>query len=603
VNKFHQQIAILDFGSQYTHLISRRVRDFSVLSRIYPANVKASILRRENLIGVILSGGPMSVYDETALDYDRQIFDLAAPILGLCYGHQLIGRHFGGKVKAGKVREYGFAKLKIKNTNKKSKILNQSYLFKGLKKQLTVWMSHGDSVAKAPPGFDILASTRDCQIAAMGNLERKIYGLQFHPEVHHTKDQDKILYNFVVGICGALQDWRIDDAVQEIIKDIRNQAKDKKVFMLVSGGVDSSVAFAFLEKALGKKNVIGLYINSGLMRKGESQQVKKDLAKAGFNDLQIADAKAEFLNRLKSISDPEKKRKIIGEAYLDVAERWFRKKWLLGQGTIYPDTVESGGTKHADTIKTHHNRIVRIQQMIIQGRIIEPLRNFYKDEVRAIGRKLGLPQQLVARHPFPGPGLGIRVLCSQKIGRKNLPRLKLNQTDFHYQILPAKSVGVQGDSRTYAHPLAVWGALNWKKLEKISTNITNTYRSINRVVWLLYPNNLKDKRFYQKASCFLTPERLLLLRRINSLVEKEIRKAGIYNKIWQFPVVLAPISLNRGESIILRPVESREAMTANFYKMNQCLLSRIINQIKKFDQIDAVFYDVTNKPPGTIEWE
>jgi len=464
-------------------------------------------------------------------------------------------------------------------------------------------MSHGDSVVKAPLGFNVLGSTKNCPIAAMGDLKRKIYGLQFHPEVHHTKDQDKILYNFVVKICGASQDWNIDNLLREIIKDIKNQAKNKKVFMLVSGGVDSSVAFALLEKALGKRNVIGLHIDSGLMRKGESQQVKQNLAKAGFDDLQVGDVKAEFLNRLKNISDPEKKRNIIGETYLDVAERWFKNEFLLGQGTIYPDTIESGGTKHADIIKTHHNRIMRIQKMIKQKKVIEPLSNFYKDEVRLIGRKLNLPNHLLNRHPFPGPGLGIRVLCSQRIDHKNLPKLKLNQTGFHYQVLPIKTVGVQGDSRTYAHPLAVWGDLNWKKLETISTNITNKYRSLNRVVWLLYPNNLKNKRFYQKKRCFLTRERLELLGNIDAMVEKEIKKAKIYQEIWQFPVVLAPISLNCGESIILRPVESRDAMTANFYKMSRQLLGRIINQIKKFDQIDVIFYDITNKPPGTIEWE
>ncbi len=615
-NKSRQQIAILDFGSQYTHLISRRLRDFSVLARIYPPDVKIDILQGENLIGLILSGGPKSVYDKTAIKYTNAIFDLKVPILGLCYGHQLIGQHFGGKVKSGKISEYGFAKLKIKNLklNKNLKLKIKNYnasLFNKLPYNMRVWMSHGDSVVKAPAGFDILASTNDCAIAAMGDLSRNIYGLQFHPEVHHTKDKDKILHNFAVKICKARQDWKIDDLLTEIIKDIKKQAKNKKVFMLVSGGVDSSVAFALLEKSLGKKNVIGLHIDSGLMRKNESAQVIQDLAKTGFDDLNVVDASEIFLTRLHGISDPEQKRKIIGETYLDVAEEWFKKNVetihessILGQGTIYPDTIETGGTKHADIIKTHHNRIDRIQKMIKQGKVIEPLKNFYKDEVRAIGRKLNLSRHLLNRHPFPGPGLGIRVLCSEsKINALKLPKLKLKKTALNCQILPIKSVGVQGDSRTYAYPLAVWGINNWNKLEKISTDLTNKYRNINRVIKVCWIRSEGMPKFQCKPNTYLTKERLNLLREINDILEQEIRKAKIYDKIWQFPVILVPLTLNGGESIILRPVESREAMTANFYKMSKSVLTKITYQIAKFTKIDAVFYDVTNKPPATIEWE
>ncbi|MFH1713231.1 MAG: glutamine-hydrolyzing GMP synthase, partial [Candidatus Jacksonbacteria bacterium] len=485
-----------------------------------------------------------------------------------------------------------------------------SKLFHGLPDKLTVWMSHGDSVVKLPPGFDVLAKTSDCPIAAMGNLAKNIYGLQFHPEVHHTKDKDKILYNFAVKICKARQDWKIDDLLTEIIKDIKKQAKNKKVFMLVSGGVDSSVAFALLEKSLGKKNVIGLHIDSGLMRKNESAKVKQNLAPqacgAGFDDLNVADASETFLTRLHGISDPEQKRKIIGEAYLDAAEQWFKKRgdregFLLGQGTIYPDTIETGGTKHADTIKTHHNRIDRIQKMIKQGKIIEPLKNFYKDEVRAIGRKLGLPNRLLNRHPFPGPGLGIRILCSSY--RDAIYRVPKITANFPHQILPIKSVGVQGDCRTYAHPIAVWGINNWDKLEKISTNLTNKHQKINRVIKVCWVRTKGKPKFKCKPNACLTKERLDLLREINDIVEQEIRKNNIYDKIWQFPVVLAPLTLSGGESVILRPIESREAMTANFYKMDHKILTQIVRQISQFTEIDAIFYDVTNKPPSTIEWE
>ena len=375
----HQQIAILDFGSQYTHLISRRIRDFNVYSRIYPTNVPASTLKKQNLIGLILSGGPNSVYDQTAPKFDPRIFDLGLPTLGLCYGHQLMAQHFGGEVRPGKVREYGVASLKLKIDN----------LFYDLHDNLVVWMSHGDSVAKLPTGFEVIGSTADCPVAAMANRQKRLYGLQFHPEVHHTRDDNRILYNFAINICGAKGDWQIDDLLAEILNDIKLEAKGKKIFMLVSGGVDSSVAFALLEKALDRENVLGLHIDSGLMRQNESSQVKNDLEKAGFDNLNIASAEDTFLDRLAGIADPEEKRRIIGETYLDVAESWFEKNvhvwndaWLLGQGTIYPDTIESGGTREADKIKTHHNRIPRIQKMIREGRVIEPLKNFYKDEVR-----------------------------------------------------------------------------------------------------------------------------------------------------------------------------------------------------------------------------
>jgi len=605
----HQQIAILDFGSQYTHLISRRIRDFCVCSKIYPPNVNLKKLKKENIIGIILSGGPQSVYNQNAVGFNPQIFDLNKPILGLCYGHQLIAHHLGGKVKAGEIKEYGFALLKIV----KHRIHNtEQDLFSNLKSELTVWMSHGDQVIKAPPGFKILGATNDCDVAVMGNNKRQIYGLQFHPEVHHTKDQDKILYNFVVHICEAKQDWKIKNLIKEIRKQIKKQVQNKKVFMLVSGGVDSTVAFALLEKTLGKKNIIGLHINSGLMRKNESQQVKKNLAKAGFDDLNIVNAGHFFLKRLKKTSDPEQKRKIIGQTYLDVAKKWWQQNCskitkknqiLLGQGTIYPDTIESGRSQHADVIKTHHNRIDTIQQMIKQGKIIEPLKNFYKDEVRIIGKNLNLPQKLLQKHPFPGPGLGIRTLCSGK--KIKLPKidLNINNPKIKSQLLPIKSVGVQGDNRTYAYCITIWGINDWQKLSQISTKITNTYSLINRVIKLIYPKNPQKIEFHQKENSFLTSKRLSLLAKINTEIEKEVHKAKIYHQIWQFPIVLAPISLNRGESIILRPIESREAMTANFYQMNQKILNKIIKKITQFKQIDAIFYDITNKPPATIEWE
>ncbi|HBH46422.1 MAG: hypothetical protein A2445_03400 [Candidatus Jacksonbacteria bacterium RIFOXYC2_FULL_44_29] len=598
----HQQIAILDFGSQYTHLISRRIRDFNVYSRIYPTNVPASTLKKQNLIGLILSGGPNSVYDQTAPKFDPRIFDLGLPTLGLCYGHQLMAQHFGGEVRPGKVREYGVASLKLKIDN----------LFYDLHDNLVVWMSHGDSVAKLPTGFEVIGSTADCPVAAMANRQKRLYGLQFHPEVHHTRDDNRILYNFAINICGAKGDWQIDDLLAEILNDIKLEAKGKKIFMLVSGGVDSSVAFALLEKALDRENVLGLHIDSGLMRQNESSQVKNDLEKAGFDNLNIASAEDTFLDRLAGIADPEEKRRIIGETYLDVAESWFEKNvhvwndaWLLGQGTIYPDTIESGGTREADKIKTHHNRIPRIQKMIREGRVIEPLKNFYKDEVRQIGRRLCLPEHLLTRHPFPGPGLAVMILCSPP--ELTLPKITLPTGT---RLLPIQSTGVQGDQRSYAYPLMIAKKMTPKALEKFSTSITNRYREINRVVRLLWARGFSEKNikltkmtFRQTPNLFVTKDRLDLLRAIQAKISYLIDQAGLDKKIWEFPIVLLPLGIDGGQSIVLRPISSQEAMTVNFYSLPATIIKQIIKIVSEFPQIDALFYDVTNKPPATIQWE
>ena len=600
----HQQIAILDFGSQYTHLIARRFRQLGVLAKLYPTDYDVSKI--DNLIGIVLSGGPQSVTDEN-FPFNLKVFELGLPILGMCYGHQLMAKHFGGKVKKGTTSEYGKTVVQI----------GESDLFKGLEGGEVVWMSHADSVEELPKGFKTIGSSEGCPISAMANIEKNYYGLQFHPEVTHTVNGMTILENFAYKICKAKKDWKIEDWEHQMLKDIKKQVGKKKVFLLVSGGVDSTVCFALLEKALGKDKVFGLHVDTGLMRKDEVKQVEDSLVGAGLKNLQIKDASSQFLTKLKDVYDPEAKRKIIGQLFLDIQDQVSQElklnpdEWILGQGTIYPDTIETGGTKHADTIKTHHNRVDKVQELIKQGKVIEPIKDLYKDEVRELGGLLGLSDKLVWRHPFPGPGLGIRVLCNKEKGLriKDLEKINSKLKKFKAEVLPIKSVGVQGYFRTYAFPCVIklpitnyQLPINWLEIEKLSPGITNEVKEVNRVLLKINDSGLRIKEgSLIKAS--VTKERLDLLREVDAIVQAEIQKSKLEKDIWQFPVVLIPFGVDGKESIVLRPVSSLEAMTARFYPLPAEVLESIIKKIEALNQISYIFYDVTNKPPGTIEWE
>lgn len=607
----HKQIAILDFGSQYTHLISRRIRQLEVLAKIYPPDTDFSKVK--NIGGFVLSGGPRSIVkDKGLLRFDPGIFKTGVPILGLCYGHQLIATYLGGTLLSGDQGEYGQAELFVEE---------KEDIFKGLKDKEAIWMSHGDQVVKMPEGFELIGATTDCPVAAMRNKAKKIFGFQFHPEVRHTKRGLDILSNFVFDICKMKPDWKVDDMMKELTDGLKDEAKDKKVFLLVSGGVDSTVSFALLEKALGLDGVYGLHVDNGFMRKDESRKVVEYLKKAGFPDLQMVDASARFLKAVEGAVDPETKRWRIGEMFIEVANEEMEKLaidpdkqgWLLGQGTIYPDTIESGSTQHADKIKTHHNRVDLIQEMMDEGKVIEPIADFYKDEVRELGRQLKINKELLGRHPFPGPGLAIRCLCSdgkEKVEEKKRLIDKLGKYasghGLDVEVLPVKSVGVQGDERTYRHPAVIIGEPpasagqgGWELLNRLSINITND-KDINRVVHLLNKKKISKEAKTRKAT--LTKKRLDLLREADSEVTRFMREKGIYKDIWQCPVVLVPFG-NKGESIVLRPIESEEAMTVNFYRMDPHLLKLLVNRLKKIKGIDYIFYDITNKPPGTIEWE
>lgn len=589
-----KSIVILDFGGQYAHLIVSRIRRFGYPSYILPAGTEASVLK--GAAGIILSGGPQSVYEEGSPQADLKIFDLGIPILGLCYGHQWIGHVLGGKTASAKVKEYGQTAINV--------VESRETLFKDLPKSFTVWMSHGDEVAKLPPDFIRVASSKDCINAAMENPKRRIFGIQFHIEVTHTEQGLALLRKFV-ELCKPVS-WSIESYAKEVSERIKRDSGKKNVFMLVSGGVDSTVAFTLLNTVLGSDRVRGLLVDTGLMRKGEVEAIASAFKTLNITNLHIHDASEQFFQNLKHVYDPEEKRCIIGETFIAVQKHVFEnmgfeeKRWLLGQGTIYPDTIETGGTTHADTIKTHHNRVEVVQKMIEKGLIVEPLKELYKDEVRELGEELGLPHELVWRHPFPGPGLGVRILCAEK--PVVLPPSPVSLSVPH-TLLPIRSVGVQGDNRTYRHALALFSEEKIPNDEhyRLATDIPNMDRSINRVIFCLSHTEPFESVF---TPTFVTREAADLLREADAVVDEAIRKAGLYQTIWQFPVVLIPIgSRENGRSIVLRPIESTDAMTATAFKLPENTLARITKRILAIDGIDAVFLDLTNKPPGTIEWE
>ncbi len=595
------KIYIVDNGSQYTHLIASKIRSLKVYSEIVNPNVSAN--RLQDARGIILSGSPYSVYDDDAPDFNTEIFELGKPVLGLCYGLQLMAHHLGGEVRPGNTKEYGIAELQIKETN---------HIFKNLNTKETVWMSHGDAVDKIPSGFKQIGLTQDCPFAAIADFERAFYGLQFHPEVDNTPKGIDILRNFTYSITGSKPSWTMKNFINQKTQEIKNEVKDRDVLLLVSGGVDSTVSAGLLEKALGPEKVYALHIDNGLMRKNESEEVITDMKKLGFKNIYMVDASQKFYDALGEETDPEEKRKIIGAKFIDVANEEASKlslqNWILGQGTIYPDTIESGGTKHASVIKTHHNRVGIIQEMIRKGQVIEPLRELYKTEVREVGEEIGLPKNRVWRHPFPGPGLGIRVLCAKE---ETIPKevfdLNTNVTalasklGFDSKVLPIKSVGVKGDARSYEYPVAIFGMeINWQELESVSTRITNEIRGINRVVYTLIPETIVSAK---PIVSHITKERVDLLREADNIVMKNLENSGLMSKVWQCPTVLLPVSVNDGgESIVLRPVLSERAMTAKFADLPVDFVNKISKEISKLG-VSAVFYDITHKPPGTIEWE
>lgn len=507
-------VAIIDFGAQYGQLIARRVREAQVYCEVFPHNVHQDELKKRNPKGIIFTGGPASVYAPSAPRIDRGILDLGVPVLGICYGMQLISRLLGGDVRRGDHREYGAAELEIEGGSA------AEGLFGGLDGRLRVWMSHGDLLEAPPPGFEVLARTRSTPVAAMGDPERRIYGVQFHPEVVHTPDGKRILENFLYRVCRCSGSWTMSSFIEEAVARIREQVGEGHAVCALSGGVDSAVAAALVDRAIGGR-LTCIFVDHGLLRLGEAEKVARTFRGLGLN-LVAVDASRRFLSRLEGVEDPERKRKIIGEEFIRVfeeeADRLGRIEFLV-QGTLYPDVIESG-TATAAMIKSHHNVGGLPDDMALA--LVEPLHDLFKDEVRRVGAELGLPDEVIQRQPFPGPGLAVRIIGE------------------------------------------------------------------------------------------VTPEGLDVLRRTDAIVLEEIKAAGLYRRIWQSFAVLASgrsvgvmgDERTYGYTIAVRAVESRDGMTADWSRLPHDVLARISSRIvNEIAEVNRVVYDVTSKPPATIEWE
>jgi len=508
-------ILIIDFGSQYNQLIARRVREHHVYCQIEPPSITPEAVKELDPDGIILSGGPASIYEKNSPKADSAIFDLGIPVLGICYGMHFMVDALGGAVRSTGKREYGFAELKIKK---------QEGLFKGLNKVSTCWMSHGDSIDKLPAGFKTAASTANTNMAAAVHARKKLYAVQFHPEVAHTQIGKKMLRNFLYDMCGCKRSWTMKSFARKSIEEIRQTAGDKKVILGLSGGVDSSVTAMLIHNSIGKR-LTCIFVDNGLLRKDEALKLKATLKRHLNINIRFVSARSRFLKALAKVTDPEKKRKIIGRVFMEVFEAEARKikgAEFLAQGTLYPDVIESVSAFGGPTsvIKSHHNVGGLPKKMKLK--LIEPLKYLFKDEVRLLGKELGLPEELVWRQPFPGPGLAIRVIGE------------------------------------------------------------------------------------------ITTRRLTILREVDDILLQEIKKAGYYKKLWQSFAVLLPIKsvgvmgdLRTYENIVaLRAVTSKDAMTADWAKLPHKLLgmisNRIINEVKG---VNRVVYDISSKPPSTIEWE
>jgi GMP synthase (glutamine-hydrolysing) len=604
----HDKIAVIDFGGQYAHLIATKVRRARVLAEIRQPEDPIGLFNGYR--GIIISGSPALSSQGEDSAYNKGIYSLDVPILGFCFGHQEIAKHYGGTVIHGG-REWGPARFRI---------LEKHPLFSGLSDIEQVFMSHFDSVASLGPGFtelgfSYLADEKDAhRFAAIGSDTLRRYGFQFHPEVDDTVHGDDMIANFVLGICGCSPTWTMERFMDEQIAAVRERVGGRSVFLLASGGVDSTVAAKMLGAALGPGRLHLLHIDNGLMRKDESKSVLKMFSALGLDEnLHFVDASGDFLEALDGVVEPERKRLIIGDTFISVfqreAARLGMERHLLGQGTIYPDTIETGGTRRADTIKTHHNRVPIIEMMIADGNVVEPLAELYKVEVRELGEKLGIPREALWRHPFPGPGLGVRLLCAD--GAHDMAEMERIRPEaealalrwgLQAMALPIRSVGVKADLRSYEHPVMLSGNAPHEKLLEAAGEIFKKVPGVNRCIADLsgsMPFSIMPRR------AAVTRERLDLLREADHLVMEGLKKHWIHDSIWQCPTVLVPLSIDgkEGELVIIRPVHSERAMTARAAPLPAALVSELRKSILNLPGVAGLALDVTSKPPGTIEWE
>ncbi len=611
-------VAILDCGGQYTKVIDRRIRELSVNTEIFPISVP--IHRLKGFRGLILSGGPASVWSDKKLSYDGALFDLGIPVLGICYGMHLINEHFGGKVRPGVREEYGETDISVDTS---------CLLFRGLGKAQRVLMSHGDSVQVLAKGFDRAAVSADIT-AAICDKKRNIYGVQFHPEVDLTAAGKRMMENFVRDICRLKGNYILEDRIQNAVEKIRKDVGDRKVLVLVSGGVDSMVSTALLLRALEPERVYAIHVDHGFMRKDESDRICEKIRRLGLNHLSRIDAEEIFLNEtvrgndrilgpIAKVLDPEEKREIIGNLFIRVvyeeAERLNLdlKNTCIAQGTLRPDLIESGNpdvSSYAHRIKTHHNDVDVVRQARAEGRIIETNWDWHKDEVRTVARKLGIPEAIAGRQPFPGPGLAVRYICygdTVHVDPEQQGRLQTLCSEYRCEgrVLPIRTVGVQGDCRSYRFLAMIFGkAMNedWQKITRIGTELTGQLDYINRAAYLLNREELPQD---------LTPHRLIinrtglsLLREVDSLVREALDRPPVS----QVFAVLLPLGEEGRYSIAIRTFITNDYMTGRPAVIGTDIETGVVRQLverieKRFEEIEYILYDITGKPPATVEWE
>jgi GMP synthase (glutamine-hydrolysing) len=638
------RIAILDCGAQYTKVIDRRLRHLNIETVIYPVDVALAVLQKAGLGGIIISGGPHSVYEANSPQCDAGLFDLGVPVLGICYGMQLMMQHHGGVVEACARKEYGETTIDVDVAHP---------LFQGLEPQQRVLMSHGDSVTQLGEGFTAIATSHSKHgdeavsiHAAVAHATKPLIGLQFHPEVELTEQGEAMMEHFVFDICGLTGNFKLEDRLETMLTELRQQVGNHPVFVLVSGGVDSSVVAAALTKALKPEQVFAVHMNTGLMRQGESDLVCDALKAIGLRHLKRLDAQAFFLDfcteddagkrigPLKQATDPEEKRRLIGDAFFRLIDAEMKQTLeeagidastvYLAQGTLRPDLIESGNrdvSATAHKIKTHHNDVPLIQQQRQKGLIVEPNRDLHKDEVRRVGRMLGLPEALVIRQPFPGPGLGVRVICANKpYGLEQYDAIQQQvhaiAEEFHVKacLLPIRTVGVQGDGRSYSF-VAALEAVEWdsvpamEHLRHVGQEITNRVKAINRVAINLSSECPLPHELKTITPTTLQPDVIQQLQGWDDTVTTHMQNHAHFDAISQLLAVSLPVDgQNKGRrSVAIRGVVTSDFMTARPALIGKELpegcLTHLSSVLKQDAALAHVFYDITSKPPATVEWE